>query len=131
MFCLQNQSHYANASLFQAVFVNRIFTKRIVGLEPQESDAILGLLFDIYENSRDLQVRFNWKPTKPSLGTSAIWDNRVSIHSAVFDYPVEKDPHPDPPDLARHGTRVTTLGEKSFLDPASKSQRQALGLPIY
>lgn len=119
------------ATGWKAVFVNRHYTTRIVGLEPAESDAILNLLFHIYENSKDLQVRFNWKPTKPGLGTSAIWDNRVSIHANVADYPVDKDPRPDPAHLARHGTRVTTLGETPFLDPASKSQRQTLGQPLY
>ncbi|KAG0669158.1 hypothetical protein C6P42_004554, partial [Pichia californica] len=35
--------------------VNRVMTKRIVGLSPVESDLILNYLFDVYEKNADLQ----------------------------------------------------------------------------
>ncbi|ODV95467.1 hypothetical protein PACTADRAFT_75944 [Pachysolen tannophilus NRRL Y-2460] len=105
---------------WKSLYVNRQMTKSIVGLEPAESKLILEYLFDVYEKNLDIQVRFNWK-SKSGLGTSALWDNRVSQHCAVWDY--END---EP----RHGTRVTSLAELPIFDPNSKSQREALGLSL-
>ncbi len=109
------------ATGWKSLFVNRSMTKSIVGLEPEESRIVLNYLYNIYERSLEHQVRFNWQPTKPGLGTSALWDNRISQHRALWDHEGEG---------ARHGTRVTSLAEVPFLDPNSKSQREALGLPL-
>jgi alpha-ketoglutarate-dependent taurine dioxygenase len=59
------------ATGWKALWVNRSMTVRIVGLDKAESDLILGYLYDVYERSVDIQVRFRWTP-----GTSALWDNR-------------------------------------------------------
>ncbi|GAA5864197.1 hypothetical protein JCM8547_001289 [Rhodosporidiobolus lusitaniae] len=99
---------------WKSLFVNRKFTTRIVGLEKAESDLILNHLFDVYEKSLDSQVRFRWTP-----GASALWDNRISIHAAVFDYE-GREP--------RHGTRVSSLAEVPYFDPKAPSRREALGL---
>lgn len=118
------------ATGWKALWVNKKYTKRIVGLEQKESDAILKLLFDVFESNLDLQVRFNWKPTKAGLGTSALWDNRISQHFAVWDYADESQAEDlEDVSIARHGTRVTSLSEVPEFDPKSKSQREALGLP--
>lgn len=109
------------ATGWKALFVNRSMTKRIIGLNPVESDLILNYLFDVYEKNADIQVRFNWKPSQPGLGTSAIWDNRVSQHRSIWDHE-GKEP--------RHGTRVTSLAEVPFFNPESKSQRESLGLSL-
>lgn len=109
------------ATGWKPLFVNRSMTVRIVGLEPEESKLILEYLYGVFEKNLDIQVRFNWQPTKPGLGTSAIWDNRVSIHNAVWDHEGGE---------ARHGTRVTSLAEIPFFDETSKSQRESLGLPL-
>ncbi|ODV98529.1 hypothetical protein PACTADRAFT_64612 [Pachysolen tannophilus NRRL Y-2460] len=106
---------------WKSLFINKPMTKRIVGLEPAESDLILDYLCKVFESNLDIQVRFNWKPSKPGLGTSALWDNRVSQHSSVWDHE-GKEP--------RHGTRVTSLAEIPFFDPNSSSQREALGLSL-
>jgi hypothetical protein len=45
--------------------------------------------------------------------------SRISIHAAVYDYEGEEP---------RHGTRVSSLAEVPYFDPASKSRREALGL---
>ena len=37
------------ATGWKALWVNRAFTKRIVGLDPAESDLILNYLFDVFE----------------------------------------------------------------------------------
>ncbi|ODV85805.1 hypothetical protein CANARDRAFT_197464 [[Candida] arabinofermentans NRRL YB-2248] len=108
------------ATGWKSLYVNRGMTKRIIGLNPVESDLILNYLFDVYEKNADIQVRFQWK-TKPGYGTSAIWDNRISQHRNVFDHEGTKE---------RHGTRVTALAEIPFFDPKSVSQREALGLSV-
>jgi alpha-ketoglutarate-dependent taurine dioxygenase len=103
---------------WKSLYVNRDWTVSIEGLEPAESKAILEYLYDVYEKNLDIQVRFDWRPTDGRLGTSALWDNRVSQHCAVWDYAGEEP---------RHGTRVSSLAEIPFFDPDSKSQREALG----
>ncbi|RMZ86882.1 hypothetical protein DV736_g5893, partial [Chaetothyriales sp. CBS 134916] len=102
------------ATGWKALWVNRAMTNRIVGLDKAESDVILGYLFDVYEKNVDIQVRFRWQS-----GTSALWDNRITIHNASWDYGGR---HP------RHGTRVTSLAEKPFFDPSAPTRREALGL---
>ncbi len=106
---------------WKSLFVNTKYTTRIVGLEPEESRIILNYLFDVFEKTSEIQVRFRWQPTKPGLGTSAIWDNRISQHAAISDY---ENAEP------RHGNRVTTLGEVPFIDPNSTGRREALGLSL-
>ncbi|KAH7040021.1 alpha-ketoglutarate-dependent sulfonate dioxygenase [Microdochium trichocladiopsis] len=102
------------ATGWKALWVNRAMTDRIVGLDRAESDVILNYLYDVYEQNVDIQVRFKWTP-----GTSALWDNRITIHNASWDYGGK---HP------RHGTRVTSLAEKPYFDPSAPTRRQALGL---
>ncbi|KAI1429594.1 alpha-ketoglutarate-dependent sulfonate dioxygenase [Xylaria sp. FL1777] len=101
------------ATGWKALWVNRAMTDRIVGLDRAESDVILNYLYDVYEDNVDIQVRFKWTP-----GTSALWDNRITIHNASWDYGGR---HP------RHGTRVTSLAEKPYFDPAAPTRREALG----
>ncbi|KAL2871158.1 TauD/TfdA dioxygenase family protein [Aspergillus lucknowensis] len=84
----------------KALFVNPGFTKRIIGLKDEESDAILQLLFKHISLSQDLQVRVKWDDRTVSL-----WDNRVTAHTAISDYDTTSDG-------LRHGIRLTTLGEK-------------------
>jgi len=102
------------ATGWKALWVNRAMTSRIVGLDKAESDLILGYLFDVYERNVDIQVRFKWTP-----GTSALWDNRITIHNASWDYGGN---------YPRHGTRVTSLAERPFFDPSAPTRREALGL---
>ncbi|KZT52647.1 alpha-ketoglutarate-dependent taurine dioxygenase [Calocera cornea HHB12733] len=102
------------ATGWKSLFINRAMTVGIEGLDKAESDAILNYLYDVYERNVDIQVRWHWTP-----GTSALWDNRVSIHTVSWDYEGE---------YGRHGTRVSSLAEKPYFDPKSKSRREALGL---
>ncbi|KZO92017.1 TauD-domain-containing protein [Calocera viscosa TUFC12733] len=102
------------ATGWKSLFINRSMTVGIEGLDKAESDAILNYLYDVYERNVDIQVRWHWTP-----GTSALWDNRTSIHTVSWDYEGE---------FGRHGTRVSSLAEKPFFDPSSKSRREALGL---
>ncbi|CRK06959.1 hypothetical protein BN1708_009752 [Verticillium longisporum] len=102
------------ATGWKALWVNRAMTDRIVGLDKAESDVILNYLYDVYEKNVDIQLRFKWTP-----GTSALWDNRITIHNASWDYAGK---HP------RHGTRVTSLAEVPYFDASAPTRRQALGL---
>ncbi|TVY16179.1 putative alpha-ketoglutarate-dependent sulfonate dioxygenase [Lachnellula arida] len=102
------------ATGWKSLWVNRAMTKSIVGLDKAESDVILNYLYDVYEKNVDIQVRFKWTPR-----TSALWDNRITIHNASWDYEGSEP---------RHGTRVTTLAEKPFFDPEAPTRREALGL---
>ncbi|KAK0709172.1 hypothetical protein B0T26DRAFT_654218 [Lasiosphaeria miniovina] len=102
------------ATGWKALWVNRGMTDRIVGLDKAESDLILNYLYDVYEKNVDIQVRFKWTPN-----TSALWDNRVTIHNASWDYGGR---------YPRHGTRVTSLAEVPYFDPKAPTRRQALGI---
>lgn len=82
----------------KALFVNRIFTRRIVQLEKHESDAILEMLFRHIETP-EFHCRFHWQP-----GSVAFWDNRCVQHHALWDYYPQR----------RRGLRVTIKGERPF-----------------
>jgi taurine dioxygenase len=82
----------------QALFVNRMFTTRIVRLEPVESDALLDLLYHQIERP-EIQCRFRWRPN-----SIAFWDNRCVQHQALWDYFPSR----------RYGHRVTIAGDRPF-----------------
>ncbi|KAG2173188.1 hypothetical protein INT43_004562, partial [Umbelopsis isabellina] len=108
----------------KALYVNPIFTRRIVGLTQRESrkfneknftisnsvvydnlvisETILQLLYDHIAGGYDFTVRFKWE--KNSV---AVWDNRVTVHNAIFDYTTVG---------RRHGLRVTPQAEKPYLE---------------
>ncbi|KAI1637568.1 TauD-domain-containing protein [Biscogniauxia mediterranea] len=86
----------------KALFVNPGFTKKIVGLKTEESDALLKLLFKHISQSADIQVRVKWDDQTVSL-----WDNRVTAHTAISDYDVYSEE-----EGLRHGFRITTLAER-------------------
>jgi taurine dioxygenase len=79
----------------RALFVNRLFTKRIEGLPPVESANLLEMLI-AHCTLPDFQVRFSWTPD-----TVAVWDNRFTLHYAVRDY-----------DEPRRMIRTSTHGER-------------------
>jgi len=82
----------------QALFVNRVFTTEIVGLNRDESDAILQMLYRHVETP-ELMMRLRWKP-----GSLVCWDNRCAQHRALWDYFPNR----------RHGERVTVKGDKPY-----------------
>ncbi len=75
------------------LYVSELTTTHIEGLRPQESDALLGMLFE-HIDWKELQCRFYWE--KNSI---AMWDNRCTAHYAVCDYTEPREMH-----------RVTVLG---------------------
>lgn len=62
------------------LFVNSLFTTRIDGVDPVESEELLRRLLDQIKMP-DFQVRLRWAP-----GTVAFWDNRATQHYACSDY---------------------------------------------
>lgn len=64
----------------RALFVNRGWTTRVVGLSDLESRHLLALLCDHAEKP-EFSVRWTWQP-----GDAALWDNRCTMHYAVNDY---------------------------------------------
>ena len=80
----------------QALFVNRFFTRHLVGVPDDEGAGILRYLFEHLENPL-FQCRFRWQ-----ANSVAFWDNRCAQHRALWDY----WPH------TRSGNRVTIQGDK-------------------
>jgi taurine dioxygenase len=64
--------------------VNKEFTNHIVGMNPDESSAVLRVLVDQFLNP-NVQVRYRW-----SVGDVAVWDERCTQHFAVADYLPER-----------------------------------------
>ncbi len=80
----------------KALYVNRGFTRRILGIPRDESEGVLRYLYEHMENPL-FQCRFRWR-----ANSVAFWDNRCVQHHAMGDY----CPHPRP------GCRVTVRGER-------------------
>ncbi|BGP00954.1 putative Alpha-ketoglutarate-dependent sulfonate dioxygenase (putative) [Rhodotorula toruloides] len=86
----------------KALFVNRQFTRRIVGLKQEESDAILNLLYLHIERGADFQVRLRHRPR-----TVIAWDNRITAHTAIVDFAKGG--------ARRHGARITAQAERPYI----------------
>ena len=80
----------------KALYVNKGFTRRILGIPRDESDGMLRYLYEHMANPL-FQCRFRW--TENSI---AFWDNRCVQHHAMWDY----WPH------TRSGNRVTVAGDR-------------------
>jgi taurine dioxygenase len=68
----------------KALFVNELWTERIVGLSPHESDSLLAMLWK-HAQSPEFTMRWRWQ-----VGDLALWDNRSFQHYAVRDYQGER-----------------------------------------
>ena len=62
------------------LFVNELFTTRVCGLSPKESDYLLTFLFE-HLAAPEYCCRFRW-----SVDALTIWDNRSVQHKPVNDY---------------------------------------------
>lgn len=77
------------------LYVNKAYTSRIPQLSAQESQALLGMLFETIAARPALHCRVHWNPH-----TLVFWDNRCVQHHATYDY------YP----YARYGRRVAING---------------------
>jgi taurine dioxygenase len=82
----------------KCIYVNPQFTIRIEGLEPDESRAVLQVLF-AQAQIPEYQFRLRWTP-----GTIVFWDNRPTQHYAANDYYPER----------RRMERTAVVGERPF-----------------
>jgi len=64
----------------RTLFVNSVFTDRIIDMDPERGERALQYLFRQLQVP-EYQVRFSWRP-----GSVAFWDNRAVQHYAVSDY---------------------------------------------
>ena len=64
----------------RSIYVNPMFTQRIVGLSERESQALLEFLYSHCARP-EFSCRFQWQPH-----SVALWDNRCVQHHALDDY---------------------------------------------
>lgn len=64
----------------RGLFVNPVFTTHIEGLSPDESAAILDMLYE-HCKQPEFQARVRWQE-----GDITMWDNRATWHKAINDY---------------------------------------------
>jgi taurine dioxygenase len=82
----------------KAIFVNGIFTKEIVGLDPAEGAELLAFLTD-HATRDEFTVRHDWRS-----GDLAFWDNRCTQHRVDNDFG----------DARRRGHRISIDGDAPF-----------------
>tara|TARA_B100001245_G_scaffold196846_1_gene155848 strand:+ start:2650 stop:3474 length:825 start_codon:yes stop_codon:yes gene_type:complete len=64
----------------KVIFVNALFTTKIIGLSEKESSEILSFLYE-HVITPEFTCRFHWRPN-----SIAIWDNRSTQHKPINDY---------------------------------------------
>ncbi|KAL3454265.1 hypothetical protein BJX65DRAFT_317935 [Aspergillus insuetus] len=89
----------------KSLYVNRLYTRRIVGWKEEESNTILNFLYNHIEHGQDWHIRIHWTP-----GTVAVYDNRVTQHSALRDFKVHKA------STRRHMVRITPQAERPYFE---------------
>lgn len=83
-----------------SLFVNGLFTTKILGMADAESAELLAYLQAFMEDMR-FRCRFRWRPD-----SVAIWDNRITQHRPVNDYWPEH----------RKLQRITIDGDRPFYE---------------
>ena len=82
----------------KALYVNRLMTVRIEDMPEEESNELLGFLFD-HQEQRQFIYEHVWR-----VGDLLMWDNRCALHART-DFSADE---------RRLMRRVTILGEKPF-----------------
>lgn len=62
------------------LYVNSVYTERLVGMSDFESARVLQMLFD-HVNTPEFHVRLRWR-----MGIIAVWHERTTQHRAVADF---------------------------------------------
>lgn len=60
----------------KSIFVNKAFTKHIIGLKREESDAILNFIYDFVAKATEFHARVRWEDA-----TVIVWDKYVDFSS--------------------------------------------------
>ena len=81
----------------RALFTNRFFTTNFTGMSMEESEPLLELIEE-YATAPDNIYRHRWR-----TGDVLVWDNRCTMHFAVYDY--------DPAETRRMH-RTTAAGDR-------------------
>jgi len=93
-----------------------LHVSRINGVYDYEDKMIRDYIMRLITLNHDCIARMHW-----TKGAVAIWNNSCAWHAATPDtYLV--------PGAIRTGIRASSVGEQPYLDPASKSRREALGI---
>ena len=71
----------------KSLYVDRLYTRSIVGLREEESQALLELLYK-QTHVPELQLRVSW-----DVGTLVIWDNEKTQHYLVRDRQFDRIMH--------------------------------------
>ncbi|MBH61343.1 MAG: taurine dioxygenase [Alphaproteobacteria bacterium] len=82
----------------RVLYVNPAHTEYIEGMSPEESEALLAILYR-HGSRPEFICRFHWRP-----GSLALWDNRCTWHYAANDYPGKR----------REMLRLTVKGDRAF-----------------
>jgi taurine dioxygenase len=82
----------------KTLYVNRAFTKHVVGMDPVEGEALLEFLY-AQAAFPEYQCRLRWQP-----GDVAFWDNRSTQHYASSDYSPNR----------RVMERITVIGDRPY-----------------
>lgn len=98
---------------WKSIFAVGHHVQEINDVTSLESKALLEWFVRLIVDNHDLQVRHRWQ----NPNDVAIWDNRSVYHAATRDYTGIGE---------RLGHRAVGLGERPYLDPASKSRQEAL-----
>jgi taurine dioxygenase len=69
----------------KALYVNSVYTERIIGLTESESRRLLQVLYD-HVNTPEFHVRLRWRPNM-----IAVWEERITQHRAVADFTGRRD----------------------------------------
>lgn len=64
----------------KVLFVNSLFTTKIIGMKEKESQTLLNFLYQ-HVTTPEYSTRFQWQPN-----SIAIWDNRSTQHKPINDY---------------------------------------------
>lgn len=67
-------------TLRKALYVNSVYTERLVGVSERENETLLRMLYE-HVNTPEFHVRLRWQPNM-----IAVWEERVTQHRAVADY---------------------------------------------
>ena len=83
----------------KALFVNSVYTSRLLGVTEEESKRLLDLLF-AHATRPDFVYRHRWR-----VGDVVMFDNRCLLHYVVQDHPF---------DMHRRMHRTTAAGDRPF-----------------